>query len=295
MKKLNLLFLVLAVISCKDNNENDDIQICPIQEIINNEPNIIEYSQIIENPVKSYKFTFGILSNKIQKQIYFEKSNNTTNFVRINEDLYVYNVCNFLEKIERYSVNNNYEFIENWRKYEYDKKGRLINLYENGNLINQSGGNSPTFEYNDNTVSFKKKYQTNGIKLITLTFSNESLLTDYIEYADYFGNGPTKVTKYKYIYDSEKKLIEIQLLDNNNEWINDDTYKYSKLINPIGILRNRMFGRQNNTLLNCFYFGPKFGTNNPLTEFLYMPENSEITESYNDVATKFYNYEFTIE
>ena len=288
-----MLFLILTFLSCSENNSIDEFQTCPNIEVIANEPIIIEYSETIDWQVKPYKYFNVILSNKIQKTTYLEMDVDINDFIPKNEYLYIYNNCGFLEKIEEYNIHNNNEFIRNRKEYEYDNKGRLISLFENGNLINYSGDNLPTFEYMDNTVSYKQKYQTNGQKSIGLTFNNNGFITDYIEYAELFGS--TRITRYKYAYDSKNKLINTQKLEENGNWIIGDTFTYSDIINPIGILQNRMFGRQNNTLLNCFYFGPEFASRNHLDEFLYMTDSTEIIESQNGVAIRFYNYEFLIE
>lgn len=288
-----LLFLIGFLLSCNENDGVDELQTCPDIDVIVNEPKIIDYSETFDYDAKSYRYFNEVHNNQIHKTTYFELEAGTRDFIPYKEYLYKYNTCGFLEKIEEYNIGNSKEFIKNQKEYEYDNKGRLVNLFVNGNNINFSVDGLQTFEYLDNTVSYKQKYQANGQKRVVLTFNAGGFIIDYIEYAELFGS--TRITRYKYEYDSGNKLINTQKLDENGNWIITDVFTYSSLINPVGILRNRMFGRQNNTLLNCYYYGPEFATINYLDEFLYMSENTEIYDSHNGVATRFYNFDFSVE
>lgn len=293
MYRMILLFLIGFLLSCNDNDGIEERQTCPDIEVIINEPKIKDYSETFDSYATPFLYYYEIMDNQVQKQTYFVADAGTLNFIPKKEYLYLYNTCGFLEKIEEYDIGNSKDFIKNQKEYEYDHKGRLVNLFVNGNNINFSGDGLQTFEYLDNTVSYKQKYQANGQKRVVLTFDKDGFIIDYTEYAELFGS--TRFTRYKYEYDTDKKLINAQKLEENGNWIVTDVFNYSALINPIGILRNRMFGRQNNTLLNCYYYGPEFATNNYLDEFIYMSENTEIFDSHNGVATRFYNYDFSVE
>ena len=296
MKKIMFLFIIFSIISCNNNDDDIEIHTCPNQEIITNEPNIIKYSTTHEYYGESILKDYEVLNNKVQKQTDFQILDNGNTLIFRNESLYIYDTCDFLIKIDRYSNNHNgnYGFDQTIAEFEYDIKGQLVKIYFLGKLLNISGDDSPTFEYLNNTVSYKEKYNTNGQKWIQLKFNDHDFITDYIEYAEYFGS--TIETRYKYIYDSKNRLIKIEMRDDDGKWIIYSQIAYSDLINPIGTIRNRMFGRKNNTLLNfIFNYGENILTSKPYNEVLFMPENINILETLNGVAIKFYNYEFLIE
>lgn len=296
MKKIISLILLLIVISCdKDDHE---VEKCPEQEIIFNEPVIIGYSKkYTDNAFLSHKEAYEVINNKVQKYVDYETTDNYITLTPERESIYVYNSCGLLERIENYFfINGGSEYLQDARTYEYDDEGRIVKIYYYGLPINNQDDVLPTFKYEGNKVSYIIPKTGIGQMYITLNFDDNDFLTEYIEF---FEAGTTlNVTEHiKYIYNSDSDIKESLIKDKNGDWVLHKRYDYSDKINPIGILQNRMFGRKNNMIINCFLFGPDFQGFSPWGLWgvtLMVPKQFSILESKNGVATKFNSYEFNI-